>query len=271
MAGAMKGGTSSLFSYLGQHPQVLPASTKEVYYFDRQFARGPGWYRAHFPLKYTLWNRSRRRGMSTLTGEATPSYLSHPHAPRRAAELVPEAKILISLRNPVDRSYSQYQNMLREEREHLSFEEALEAEPERTRLRIEAIEQDPEHNDWHYMHQAYLARGHYEEQVARWLKHFPKESVLVLRSEDMFENAQGFYAHMLDFLGLQPRTKTDLAPQNTASYDPMPKHVRKRLIEYYEPHNRALYELVGRDFGWECQAAVDHHRAGHRTEARRPL
>ena len=250
-AGAMKSGTSSVYSYLAQHPQVLSASTKEILYFDHHFGRGPGWYRAHFPLKYTLWNRSRRRGMRTITGEASVGYLNHPHAPRRAAELVPEAKILIPLRNPVDRSYSQYQNMVRNEWEHLSFEAALQAEPERTRQRIRAVEQDPEHRDQSFMIQAYVARGHYGEQVGRWLKHFPKENVLVLRSEDMFENAQGFYARMLDFLGLQPRTKTDLAPQNTADYEPIPEHVRKRLAEYYEPHNRALYELIGRDFGWE--------------------
>ena len=247
----MKSGTSSLYSYLAQHPQVLPASTKEIFYFDRHFDRGVGWYRAHFPLKYTLWNRSRRRGVPVLTGEATPSYISHPHAPRRAAAMLPEAKILITLRNPVDRAYSHYQHGLRNEWDHLSFEAALQAEPERTSDRIRAVEQNPERSDWYYMTQAYVARGHYAEQVGRWLQHFPRQDVLVLRSEDMFEDAQGFYARVLDFLGLEPRTKTNLAPQNTASYDAMPAHVRKRLIEYYEPHNRALYALVGRDFGWE--------------------
>src|SRR4051794_39950057 len=74
--GAQKSGTTSLYDYLCQHPQVRPAMTKEVHYFDFNFTRGTRWYRSHFPLGVGSRN--------WVTGEATPYYLFHPETANRA-------------------------------------------------------------------------------------------------------------------------------------------------------------------------------------------
>ena len=228
--GAMKSGTTWLHLLLAHHPQILPASRKEVHYFDNHLQRGPLWYRAHFHTRFKLWRGSRRRRARMLTGEATPRYLAMPHIPKEAARLVPEARVLILLRNPVDRVWSHYWHRVREGVEDLDFEPAL--------------EQDGRHD-------GYLARSRYAEQVARWMDFFPRRNILILGSEETFAHPREGCARVLDFLGLQPHPKPDFAPVNTADYEPIPEHVRKRLAEYFEPHNRALYELVGRDFGWE--------------------
>src|SRR5690242_9212671 len=92
--GVQKGGTTSLYNYLIEHTNIVPASMKEVHFFDRNYQKGPSWYRAHFPSfmhKYYAETLCRRH---FLTGEASPYYLFHPHAPRRIAQLLPQVKLI---------------------------------------------------------------------------------------------------------------------------------------------------------------------------------
>src|SRR4051794_22945776 len=118
--GAQKAGTTALYAYLRWHPEITGPSFKEVSFFDRHYANGERWYRAHMP--------ARRR---SLVGEASPSYLFHPLAPERVAGLLPEARLIALLRNPVARPSSNYQNEVALGGEPLSFEEAIGREDER--------------------------------------------------------------------------------------------------------------------------------------------
>ncbi|MEJ2557594.1 MAG: sulfotransferase domain-containing protein, partial [Anaerolineae bacterium] len=106
--GAQKCGTDSLFRYLGGHPCIKLASSKEAHYFDLKFDKGINWYRSHFPLIPYKYSVKRLRKQDLITGEATPYYLFHPHAPGRAAAIVPHVKLIVLLRNPADRAYSHY-------------------------------------------------------------------------------------------------------------------------------------------------------------------
>ncbi len=107
--GAQRSGTTSLYNNLVEHPQIASCIRKEVHYFDAYFERGSYWYRGHFPRAAELRRLARRHGAPVLTGEATPMYLFDPPCRRRLAELVPDAKLLVLLRDPVAREYSQYQ------------------------------------------------------------------------------------------------------------------------------------------------------------------
>ena len=131
--GAQKAGTTALYAYLRWHPGITGPSWKEVSFFDRHWWRGEFWYRGQFPL------RSGQR----LVGEASPSYLFHPLAPERVRSLVPEAKLIALVRDPVDRAYSHYQHEVALGREPLSFEDALAAEAERTRGEVVRHVADP--------------------------------------------------------------------------------------------------------------------------------
>src|SRR5262245_9795313 len=99
--GAQKAGTSSLYAYLVQHPQILRASMKEVHYVSTEYHRGTAWYRQQFPRSSKVNNRSRRLNKPVITGEASPYYLFHPHAPQRIAALLPNVKLIVILRDPV--------------------------------------------------------------------------------------------------------------------------------------------------------------------------
>ncbi|MCI5147305.1 MAG: sulfotransferase, partial [Candidatus Electrothrix sp. AR3] len=97
--GAQKSGTTSLFHYICQHPQVFENKSKEIHFFDHNYHCGANWYRSHFPLAGKLM-RNR------CLGEATPYYLCHPHAPSHIFDLLPRVKIIAILRDPVERAIS---------------------------------------------------------------------------------------------------------------------------------------------------------------------
>src|SRR5690606_6491994 len=133
--GAMRAGTSSLYKYMGSHPAVIPSLRKEIKYFSSEYnQKNESWYRCHFPTGLDIRLLTSMRGTRIQTFEASPDYLLHPRAAARAAKLVPEAKIIVMLRNPVDRAFSHYQHMFRLGLETLPFEEAIVQEP----VRLEA-------------------------------------------------------------------------------------------------------------------------------------
>ena len=252
IVGAQKCGTSSLYRNLIRHPSVIPAFVKEIYFFNtKYFQKGANWYRSYFPLlpyKYYVAQICKR---DFLTGEATPGYIFHPHAPRRISELLPDVKIIILLRNPVDRAYSHYYHEVRKKRESMSFEDAIKMEEERLRGEFDKIIKDENYYSFNYLHYSYLARGIYVEQLKRLHQYFKKEHILIIRSEDFFKDAQASFEQVLQFLDLPSWQLKDFKKANVGSYSKMDATTRSRLLNYFEPHNHRLYEYLGINFGWD--------------------
>jgi hypothetical protein len=230
--GAKKGGTTFLYDLLSRHPYVEPAAKKELHYFDILVEdEGIDWYRRCFPSP--RW----KEGQRTISGEATP-YLDDPRVPERVAKVLPQARLIALLRDPVERAYSDYQQVCRKGREHLSFEEAVDAEMNQpTPLR------------W------YLSRGVYINHLLPWAKFFDDEQILVLKSEDLFERTQETLGRVLDFLNLpswELRSEASEKKRNKGAYEAqMEPALRQRLEEYFEAHNQRLYEYLGIDFEWQ--------------------
>ena len=240
--GAQKAGTTALYEYLRRHPQISGPSWKEVSFFDRHWARGESWYRGNFP------NVARTRGKHV--GEASPSYVFHPLAPRRVQEVVPEARLIVLVRNPVDRALSQYNHEVALGREPLPFEEALDAEEERLRGEQERMAADPRYFSREWWSHTYKARGRYAEQLERWLAVFPREQLLVLPSDDLGSEPARAHAQVLEFLGASPQRLDSYPRVYEREYEPMKPETRERLAAEFEEPNRRLYELLGRDLGW---------------------
>jgi sulfotransferase family protein len=240
--GAQKAGTTALYAYLRQHPQITGPSWKEVSFFDRHYARGEAWYRGNFP------NSLRARG---LVGEASPSYLFHPLAPERVAALVPQAKLVALVRNPADRAFSHYQHEVALGREPLSFEQALEAEDERLRGEEDRMRSDPAYFSQAWWDYTYRARGRYAEQLERWLAVFPREQLLIVPNEDLDAEPGETHARVLAFLGAEPHRLESYPRVFERQYAPMRAETRARLTAEFEEPNARLYELLGRNLGWE--------------------
>jgi len=240
--GAQKAGTTALYSYLRWHPGITGPAWKEVSYFDRHYRRGVSWYRGHFPMG----------AGDRIVGEASPGYLFHPLAPERVLATVPEAKLIALLRDPVGRALSHYHHEAALGREPLSFEQAIDAEPERTRGEEERMVLDPLYFSGAWWDHAYLARGRYAEQLERWFAVFPRAQLLVLPSENLAAEPGQTYARILDFLGAPPHQLGSYPRVYKQDYSEMNPETRRRLAEHFAEPNRRLYELLGRDLGWQA-------------------
>jgi hypothetical protein len=240
--GAQRGGTTSLFHYLQGNPALSRALVKEVHYFDNYYRRGPGWYKANFP--------AQTGDSRPLTYEATP-YLFAPHAARRAHETVPDAKLIVLLRNPIERAYSHYKLLISARRETRSFEDALRDEPadlddDLKRIAVDEFFHSPRVNRY-----GYLAKGLYLDQLMTWQTYFPRERFLILRSEDLFADPNDVLRQIADFLGIPRYEGSDFTPQNVSSGSSLDPATRRRLADYFREPNARLYQYLSRDMGWE--------------------
>jgi len=185
-----------------------------------------------------------------MVGEASPGYLLHPLAPERVQGTVPDARLIVLLRDPVDRAFSHYHHEVALGREPLSFEEALDHEPERTRGEEERLIREPDYFSHAWWNHTYLARGRYAEQLERWLAVFPREQLLVLASEELGADPALVYARTLEFLGVTRHELTEFPLVFKQEYGEMRADTRRTLADYFSAPNERLYELLGRDFGW---------------------
>ncbi len=254
--GTQRGGTSSLYSYLGRHPDVVSSLRKETLFFSVLNERGIDWYRAHFPLSMRAASH-RLSGRSLITFEATPDYLLDQRAAGRAADTVPDAKIIALLRNPVDRAYSQYQHNLRLGTEDLSFEDALEAEEERTAGEVEKLQNDAGYQAVSLRRFGYVARGRYAEQLRPWLELYPSSSLEIVRSEDFYADPASTLAALLSFIGLRAWQPAEFrnysyADPSTRPSDGVLPATRAELWSRFQPLNTDLYDLIGRDMRWRA-------------------
>jgi len=256
--GAQKSGTSFLHRQLDRHADIKMARRfqreagrwqlhNEIHYFDARYERGLRWYSSHFSL--SPWQRCSRRGI--LFGEKTPKYLCDPRVPERVHRELPDAKLIVLLRNPVERAYSHYRMNARNKKLTASFEEVVNAEFMRweggARRLLETGQLEAcENKVWNNL----LARGLYVIQLRRWMQHFPREQFLIIRSEDLFDQPAALYEGVLEFLGVRKQRLTSFSSGKT-EHPPMAPELRERLAGFFKPYNEALYAFLERDLGWD--------------------
>ncbi|NEQ74827.1 MAG: hypothetical protein F6K23_18340 [Okeania sp. SIO2C9] len=250
--GAQKCGTTSLYNYVIEHPQILPASMKELHFFNwrskpgnRKTVEGVDWYLSQFP---TIPN-----GKNLITGEATPDYLVDPHTPQRMFNLLPDVKLIVLLRNPIDRAVSHYHHNrgISKKREPLPFIKAIEKESERLNIEKEKLISDENYRSLFHRNYSYLERGIYIEQLEKWMSIFPREQFLILKSEDFYARPDVTLKEVFEFLGLPNYQVTNKKKYNEIYYQPINPKIRSNLAEYFQPYNQKLEEYLGRKFNWE--------------------
>lgn len=252
--GAQRCGTSSLYKYLGRHPCIAPSLRKEVGYFTSSYGEDVGWYRAHFPLEARA-KLMAKAGQQLLSFEATPDYLLHPLAPARVEQLLPDARFVVLLRDPVERAFSHYLHMRRLGFEARTFDQAIEEEPMTVATDLAQIHLDAGHDPKQFHRFSYAARSRYVEQLERWMSAFPSERFLVLDSSELYSDPRGTYQEILRFLGLPAWSPREFSNHSyvgspapaAPSMDP---ELRRQLSERFAEANQGLAELVGRDFSW---------------------
>ncbi len=234
-----------------KHPLIAKSFAKEVHFFDIYYKNGVEWYKSHFPTK--IWKKFSEIILkkTILAGEATPYYLFHPHAPKRISEILPDIKLIVMLRNPVDRTYSHYQHEVRKGREKLSFIEAVSREKASFLEEKEKMARDEEYYSFNHHRFFYLARGIYVEQLKTWMNLFSKDQLLIIRSEDFYSKTPSVLKRVFTFLNLPNWDLGEYPKFNPGNYEKMDNSIRDLLTNYFRPYNQQLYEFLGTSFDWD--------------------
>ena len=250
--GAQKGGTTSLYNYLVEHPQIIGnRSWKEIRYYDlpSNYEQGFSWYLRMFPSKSEKGDR--------LTFDASPSYLYFPEIPQKIKNDFGEIKLIAVLRNPVQRAYfawKMYHSFgLNDEvsannkaiADNRSFKEAIEQEL------MQSCAPDIYPYD-------YVSRGLYAEQLERYFSCFNRESLLVIESTELQKKTQEILNIVCKFLGIDSfddkQITTILEKQYNVGVESQKstedQEMINKLTDYFTPHNQWLFELLGREFDW---------------------
>ncbi len=262
LVGTMKSGTTSLIRYLGGHPDVFTLD-REVSFFDQHWDRGVAWYRDQFA----------GAGAATAVGESTPGYLYDPVCAPRMVEVVPEARLVAIIRDPVDRAYSHYWHNRTRGHEPLGFLEALDAEPDRGERSSERL----------LGRYAYADRSRYAAQLERMAEWYPRQATEVVIFEDLRADPGAVLAGLFRFLGVDeavvpagidkrensfvvyrsmrlrgPIRRLPGPLQRAAgrlnvrysSYPPLSPDEHAAVAARFEDDNRALSRWLGRELPW---------------------
>ena len=233
--GTQKGGTTYLYELLKRHPQVFLAEPKEQHFFSLHWQRGADWY----------GNQFASAKPDHLCGEITPYYLFHPEAPARIHSLLPNVKLIVLLRDPVERALSQYFHSSRLGLDHMDLEEAFAAETGRLKNSAEALKQGLPHLS-HQQH-SYVSRSRYEEQLRRFDRYFNSDQILLLKSEDLFCKPQFTWETIIEFIGLNKICCPQLKPvyQGHGESNLVPFQFKERLRKELE----STYQWMEAVFG----------------------
>lgn len=255
LVGAQRAGTTAIHRALVAHPATVPPLFhKGINYFDLAYHRGASWYRGHFPVRALAERRTADVPGGPRTFESSGYYMFHPCAIQRLKNDLPDVKLLVSLRDPIERAWSQHRRELTGGFEtEESFERALELEPERLAGEAEKMIADPRYASFSHRHHSYLAKSRYVEQLRPLFELFGRDQVLVVDSETWAEQPQRTYDQILDFLGLPPFQPPAFGHWNTrAKPQPLAESTRRRLEAHFEPYDAALAELLGRPLAWRA-------------------
>ena len=251
ICGAQRCGTTSMYQALRQHPAMLrPVARKGVHYFDDvDYRHGMTWYRAHFPLQLTARRTARTLGRPAVAFESSPYYLFHPAAAGRIARDLPGVKVIVLVRDPVERAYSAHTHESARGYETEPFARALDLETERLAGEEARLLADPGYASHAHRHQAYVARGRYVDQLERMVAQLGRERVLVVDAEDFFIEPEPVWDEVAAFVGLTgPRPIFER--HNARPRRSMPAPLRRRLRDGFADSDARLEHWWGRTPSW---------------------
>ena len=231
--GTQKGGTTTLHRLLSQHPEVYLPPCKEVHFFDQNYGSGETWYRSQF----------HNAQPHQQCGDITPFYLFHPDVPKRIHNLLPTARLIVLLRDPVERAISQLFHARKRGFEPLPPAQALAAEQQRL------ASGDPVSLQKH----SYVSRSRYLDQLDRYEALFPSDQLLILRSEDLFEQPNQAWASLLEFLGVSaislaaPLPRANAGDGLAASLD---QSIRDKLRHQLADTAEGVKRRYGIEWAW---------------------
>ena len=227
IVGFPKCGTTALYAYLTETPGIVPATRKEPDYFNLRHHLGASWYRSQFAAV----------AKPRITGEASARYSVHPEAPHRIRSEVPEARIVVVVRDPVDRAVSDYMMWLRTGGERRSFRQAV------TDEMAALAAGSPLTSDGR--RPAYVASGLYAAHLDRWMAHRPLESLIIVRADDLTADPAAVVGAVRRFLGLDGDVALSERRENVGTSLFVEEDLRRDIARFYREDQARLRDRYG--------------------------
>jgi len=241
--GTQKGGTTSLYNYLSNHSKIRVGSRREIHFFDRNYEKGINWYKNNFNYKNN----------NLLTFECSPDYFHHPFVAERIRLVTPKSKLIVLLRNPVERAISNYKHniYLGKYKPNTTIEEVIEKEMKFINDEKEKMMNNKNYYSRKFKYFSILDRGIYHKQLKIYFENFDKKQIHILFSEKLFLNARKELNKLFDFLNLNPEQVPCSKIYNKSKIDIKIKQKTKESIErFFLKHNEKLYKMINTKFRW---------------------
>jgi tetratricopeptide (TPR) repeat protein len=238
--GTQKGGTTSLYYYLCEHPHIQPVAQKEIHFWSVEYDQGLAWYLAQFP--------PQSPDSRYITGEASPSYLDHPEAPARLHATCPNAKLILILRDPTERAVSHYYQHYKTRNLITPIEPFLKSELDFTRQY--PPEFIPADRYATHLRGRLVSRGLYSTFVKRWLQYFSRDQILAIDSRELFSQTGLVLERVHRFLDLEPQPLDSYPVFNPGTYRHISPALENELRDFFRPHNVELMTILDLDFDW---------------------
>ena len=246
--GAKRCGTTSLYQHLPEHPCISKSPHDNMGFFNDNFHLGVNWYKSFFPTTFTR-NKIKSKFGGFLAFDVTTKYMEEESTANNVYQTKPNMKIVVILRNPVDRAYSQYHLSVRQTAERRSFEDVV--EENMNRLNKESHEHYEIKPKFSVKEDNYLKKGLYALQLRYWLKIFPRKSILIMSTEEFESNQQAIYNKIFGFLNISQFEIKNTEKMEKGSYPQMKSETRSLLLDYFRSHNNELFKLINKKFDWE--------------------
>lgn len=260
--GVKRGGTTSLFRDLEQHPAMCPLvpsakrlplreNQKGVHYFDTGFERGDRWYRSHFPTTLSRSRHARATGAS-FTAEASPYYFFQPLAARRTALALPQAHFVLLLRDPVERTISHWAEQTRNGVEELSLSEAIAQEAERVGDAAAQLASGTIAVSHPHEQQTYAAQSEYADSLQRWIDLVGIERLTVAFSEDYYADPASVIKNITDQLGIDVMPPDVVGGHRNAAprLGSIDASLEAELVERFRPDVENVAAILGTQPPW---------------------
>jgi hypothetical protein len=238
--GAPKCATSSVYDLIALHPEVRRSWRKEPTNFVH-YGKSTLHARMNHPLRFGRF----------LCGDASVEYFFHPEAAANAAAVVPDAKVVFVLRDPVGRAWSDYRMFVKSGHEKESFPAAVEraigwlSDPETLPLCGEVSRRA-------YNPVRYVRCGQYEENISRWHRHFDRDQILIVFAEDYFSRPAAFATRVYKFLGLSEFSPSTFPHARNSGSDSEPEaETAAKLRAFFEDGDAKLRQFVGTPLPWD--------------------
>jgi len=242
-------GKTLLYNYIAQNRYVIENLREETGFFLDTHDRGFDWYKSNFSSLIYKKILDKISGKKHRIGETVnlPGYF----VPKRVSEILSKPKIIIILRNPVERAYARYLAEIRNGNEILSFENSLEKEIELIKTHeINIIHSKTPLKFRHLF--LYRLDGIYIEYLKQWRKFFPQNDIFIVKTEDLFNNPVETVNQCLNFLELPPISHLKNINKNFEIDSPkINQATQNNLMKFFQPYNKELYEFLEMDMGWE--------------------